>query len=188
MPLLYEPHKIGMKIARGGDRTVYMYGNNEVIKFSLLAKVLGKKVHIKMSRDYAISKKYFGDYILKTIDVSQPNTNEHIEIQEYIEGKPFCMEHASNKDLLDQLGDIRLGLNKMSEDGYAPLDLVGNKGMLKPCLSNVFVDSKNKLRIIDTTLLETSNFKILGKLATPLLAIIKLRQNYLLKLLTKQDI
>jgi len=177
----YDKTKIGKRIARGTDRTVYMYCNEHVIKFSWLSLLVGKGLSRKMQRDYALIRRYLGDYILETNDVSGSDDRCYVEIQPYIKnGKPFCMEHARIRSLKIQLEDIAARLNAMTQDGYHPLDLLGHKGMWKLCLSNLFVDEHGKLKMIDATLLEAKSVGFLGWIIHPLSIFPRMRQRYIL--------
>lgn len=181
MNALYEQSKIGKKIAQGGDRSVFMYGTDEVIKFSSISFFLGKKFHEKLHRDYSIAKKYLGDYIVDTVDVSASVTTKHIEIQAFVKGDMLRKKHMQNLYVKSQLLEIVQAMNLMKNDKYATLDLVGNKGMTHPCLSNVMVDAYSKLRIVDTALLEGKSCMPFGLVLEILLPIIVARQNYLVQ-------
>lgn len=171
----YDEKKIGKKIARGFDRIVYMYGDNEVIKFSTLTSVLGEKMHRKMVRDYEICKKIFGNYILETIDVTDKE-GSHVEIQKYVLGVPFSSTHLKNPELYTQLKEIYHFNNTLIEKGYPQVDLIGHGSLRHFCLSNVLVSEDAKLVIIDATLIESRSLGIVGVLGLPVVFFIHLYQ------------
>lgn len=177
--MMYDKVLIGKKIGTGGDRKVYLYGDNEVIKFSSLSFLVGDKLHRKLCNDYATAQHYFFDYVVKTTDVSTPK--QHVEIQPRIVGELLRKHHADNPDVKRQLKEIATALERMVQDGLPPLDLVGNGGMFSDCLSNIMVDSSNALRIIDTTLLEGKSVFPLGALLELFIPIIIARQQKLLR-------
>ena len=176
----YNKTKIGKIIAKGGDRSVYKYGENEVIKFSSLV-FFCKEVHNKMLRDYAVCKSYFSDYLVHVTDVSDPLKREHIEIQPYIRGEILSLKHTKDSGILIQIKEIKSILGQMNEDGYPGVDLVGHGGMFSLCLSNILVDENNKLRIIDIAIMETRSVGFMSYFLSWLVPIIKARQNYIFK-------
>lgn len=178
---VYDRAKIGKKVGRGGDRNVFMYGSNEVIKISSVSWLTGDKLHNKLIHDYLVCHRYFKEYMVKTRDVSLEDGKTHIEIQPFVSGEFIEKKHMNNPAVKSQLAEIACILNQMKSDKYAPLDLVGHMGMIRPCLSNVFLDDDNKLRIIDTTLLEAKTLMPIGLLIEILLPIVKVRQKYLPK-------
>ncbi len=177
----YDITKIGKKIADGGDRKVYKYGNDQVIKFSSLSLLVGKKLHTKYAHDYLVCKKYFGKYIVETTTVSDPNTNTHIEIQPFIAGEVITEQHTRNIDIKSQLEELVQILDHMKQDGVPPIDLVGSIGMIRPCLSNIIVDPSGKLQIIDATLFEGKTVRPLGLILELCIPPILARQNHLLR-------
>ena len=181
MEKLYDTLKIGARIARGGDRTVYWYGENHVIKFSSIPYVVGSRMSEKMSRDYALCKKYFGDYIVETVLIDQDGGRRHIEIQPYIHGENLHRAHLKIKGVRMQLETIATAMQIMEKDGYAPIDLIGISGLFHMRFCNIFVDEHNNLRIFDTTLLEGSSVGFLGVLVTPLFWLATMRQRYVMK-------
>ena len=177
----YDKTKIGKKVADGGDRKVYMYDTDKVIKFSSLSFFTGKKLRLKYNHDYLICKNYLPDYVVETIDVGNNVTGKCIEIQPFIKGEMLRKKHTTNLHAKSQLKDIMQTLDKMKKDNYPPVDLVGNMGMIKPCLSNILVDSDGNLKIIDASLLEGKTVRPLGRLLEVFLPLILARQNYLLR-------
>jgi len=182
---LYDKTKVGKKIADGGDRKVYMYDIDKVIKFSSLSFFSSKKLHIKYTHDYLVCKNYLGNYIVEKTDVSDRATGKSIEIQPFIQGEALQKKHTTNPRVISQLRDIVKALDKMKNDGISLIDLVGNIGMIKPCLSNIIVDPFGNLRIIDAVLLEGKTVRPLGIILEVLAPLILARQNYLLRQFSK---
>jgi hypothetical protein len=176
----YDKTKIGKIVAKGGDRSVYRYGENEVIKFSSLV-LLCKGVHHKMVYDYDICKRYFNEYVVPVLDVSDSLKREHIEIQPYIQGEILSYKHTKDPDILIQIKEIKDISEKMIKDGYPGIDLVGYTGMCTLRLSNILVDENKKLRIIDISLLETRSVGLIGYFLTWIMPIIHARQKYIFK-------
>lgn len=177
----YDQNNIGKKIARGGDRTVYWYGKDHVIKFSSIPYLVGSRMSQKMSRDYTLCKQYFGDYIVDTVLIDEDGGRRHIEIQPYIHGENLHRAHLKIKEIRIQLESIATAMQIMEKDGCAPIDLIGISGFFHMRFCNIFVDEHNQLRIFDTTLLEGSSVGFLGVLATPLLWLATTRQRYVLR-------
>ncbi|OGI64431.1 hypothetical protein A2733_01330 [Candidatus Nomurabacteria bacterium RIFCSPHIGHO2_01_FULL_40_20] len=175
----YDKTKVGKRIARSTDRSVYKYGENEVIKFSFLVFFV-KKIRNKMLNDYTTCKKYLKDYLVITTDVSNPLRREHIEIQPFIQGEIFSLKHTKDPKLRIQLKEIVDISEKIINDGYKEVDLVGHGGMFTLCLSNILVDKQGKLNIVDITFLETRSLGFVGYFIAPFIPIIKARQKYII--------
>ena len=182
---LYDVSKIGCKIADGGDRKVYRYDTDSVIKFSSLSLLVGKKLQEKYRYDFSICKKYFGDFIVDTIDVSTPTKKEYIEIQPFIPGEMLHKKHAQNEYVRSQLEEIVQITKQMEKDHHPLPDLVGNVGMISPCLSNLIIDPSGNVRIIDAILLEGKSVRPWGLIIEIFTPLILARQNYLLRTFLK---
>jgi len=176
----YDRTKIGKKIAQGGDRKVYMYGDDKVIKFSRLSPFAGDKLHKKYLHDYLVCKKYFGKYIVETDNVSNLSEGDNIEIQPFIRGEMLEKKHSNNPYIKTQLIEITKILNTMKKDGSPIVDLLGNFGMFSPRLSNIVVDSSDNLKIIDAVLLEGRSVMPFGIILEIFIPFVRARQNYLL--------
>lgn len=173
---------IGSKIARGGDSIVYHYGKDNVIKFSkLFTRLIGKRVDEKLKEDYATCRKYLPDYVLEETFVESEKETDHIVIQLFIDGDMFGEKHAKNPELRAQLEEIVVGMKKLEADGFPHIDLVGNRGILSPLLSNIIVSKEGKLYIVDAVLMESLSMGFWGYVFFPFLEIVKARQRYLLK-------
>jgi len=178
---LYEKSKIGKKVADGGDRKVYMYDDYKVIKISSLSFFAGRKLHTKLVHDYEVCKEYFKDFVVETENVGSSDGYKHIEIQPFIKGEMLAKKHMNYPTVKLQFIEISNSLKQMISDGNPPIDLVGNIGMIYPYLSNIMIDNSNKLRIIDTTLLEGKTIRPLGLILEFFAPLILARQNYLMR-------
>jgi hypothetical protein len=176
----YEKKLIGKKIATGGDRKVYQYDTDKVIKFSSLSFFLGKRMLQKLERDYCLTKEYLSDFVVETVVVDS-GKREHVEIQPYIKGEYFSETHAKQEDMKLQLREINTAIEKMNLDGYATLDLIGTDGLFRNEFSNIIVDKNNKLKIIDTTLLEGRSVGRIGKVADLIFPLVVKRQQSLMR-------
>jgi hypothetical protein len=155
----YDKSKIGSLIAWGGDHFVYKYGLDKVIKFSIIEFLMGKDGRVKLEKDYLASKKYFGKYILETEFKISSNNKFIGAIQPKVTGKYLYKEDLSDPVILGQFKEIMAAYYGLIAAGNEQIDLVGNGGIFKDCLSNIFVTPNKELVIIDTTLLE---FKGIG--------------------------
>jgi hypothetical protein len=169
---------ISVRIATGGDRNVYRYGEDQVLKISTLSFLTQNRLHAKLLRDYQISKSYLPDYIVDTKDAT-PDSGGHAEIQPYIEGPSLHKKHCADPLIRSQLQTISDTIDRMVAQGLPMLDLVGNAGMFRSTLSNIIVDKHNRLRIIDSTLLEGKSAPPLGYVLELFLPVIRARQRYL---------
>ncbi len=176
----YDKKKVGKLIAKGGDARVFLYRENKVIKFSTLSRFLRKRVHEKLVRDYQIAKEYFGEYIVDTEHLLEKEY--HIEIQDFIQGRPLHVEEIEDDERIrKQCDEIRIRMRKMENDGYPPLDLVGNNGLFRSQFGNIFVDSEKQLHIIDVTLLEGESLGLIGFFFSPLIEVVKWYQRKLIR-------
>lgn len=150
----YDKSKIGKLISWGGDHTVYNYGTDKVIKFSLIGLMMGQGGLAKIIRDYEISKKFFGDFVLTTCFLKPQGKKLSVAIQTKIAG-----HYLHKKDLTDPV--VNNQFRKIMEDnrqlllaGYDQIDFVGRGGVFTNSFSNIFVTPTKQLVIIDTTLIE----------------------------------
>ncbi len=180
MTIVYDEIKIGRKIAKGGDRKVYMYGSDKVVKISTLTFFLGKKLRKKLVYDYAICKKYLPNFVVDTVDVTPSGTNGYIEIQDFIKGEMLTKRHLKDSRVREQFKGLLVGMRQMTKAGYPEMDLMGNRGIFVSRLSNILVDQQGSLRIIDTTLLESKSVGPWGYLFEVFLPLAKVRQKYLI--------
>jgi hypothetical protein len=175
--MTYDKKLVGKKIATGGDRKVYVYDTDKVIKFSSLSFLFGKTMQQKLERDYHLAKKYLNDFVVETVVVPS-GQREHIEIQPYIRGEYFSDVHAKREDVKLQLRAIHTAIEKMNIDGYATLDLIGTGGLFRNQFSNILVDENNRLKIIDATLLEGRSVGYIGKVADVVFPLVVKKQQY----------
>jgi hypothetical protein len=182
----YDKNKIGKFIAKGGDFSVYKYGENEVIKFSSLAKIFGKKMQEKLQNDYIICKKYFKDYVVETKIIHDTKSHTHTEIQPFIKGTELQASDCSEAIVFEQLKDIQNHLHTMARDKQAPIDLLGLKGIHRNVLQNILIDTNKRLHIIDATLLESPSIFFIKIITKPFLIFAHFLQKRRLKYFLKQ--
>ena len=171
---------IGKRIASGGDRRVYRYGEDCVVKISSLHFLTGDKLHKKLARDYQTCKFYLPEFVVETHDVTQGD-GRHIEIQPFIKGEPLSKKHCQSPVVREQLKRIVNVAERIEQDGHALIDLIGHHGMVGNTLCNILVDDQNRLHIIDTTLLEGKSLGPIGIILDVLTPLIRIKQNYLLR-------
>ena len=175
---MYDKAHIGKKIATGGVRKVYMYETDHVIKIS--SPFLGVKLRNKLGHDYLVCKKYFPAFVVETIDVTPTSERTHVEIQPFIPGERLRKHHLRNEKTRLQLLEIQNGIERMEADGYPPIDLIGNGGILSECLSNIIVDTEGNLNIVDAAILEAKTVRPIGIFLELLMPFAKARQKKLL--------
>jgi hypothetical protein len=164
----YEKDLVGKHIATGGDYKVFQYGDEQVIKISTLAPLFGKVHQKKMRHDYELIKQYLDNYVVETTPIENAPSRQYFEIQPFIAGVPCTAKHARIPEIKSQLLEIKNAMQKLVDAGYAPVDLVGLSGLCNGHLTNIFVDSKNRLHIIDATLFEAESFALVRYLSRPL--------------------
>ena len=120
-----QQEKIGPTIARGCDSIVKKYGKDHVIKYSTFSRWLGKKYKAKMLRDYAISKRYLGDFLVDVEIIDDPK--RHIEIQPYIQGEKLSPEHLQHPLIQQQFSTLKEAVDRMQCDNIAPVDLISSE-------------------------------------------------------------
>lgn len=152
----YDPHKIGPRVAWGRSHSVYRYGENEVIKFPRWQSIFGTRLFDRVLQDESICRHYFGDYCLNTRLVQAPDRTHHAEIQPFVPGGHYL----SKDDLADpiikrQFDELMDRYDAFINTGHSPVDLIGQGGVLRRCLSNVFVLENKNLRIFDVTIMDT---------------------------------
>ncbi len=178
--MTYDRGLIGKRIASGGDRRVYRYGINNVIKISSLHFLTGDKLHQKLVRDYHVCKRYMPEFVVDTLDVTQDD-GKHTEIQPFIVGEPLRRVHCDRPFVREQLQHIVQIAQRMEDDGYPLIDLVGHHGMIGNQLSNILIDTDDRLHIVDTTPLEGRSLGPVGIVLDIIKPLIRYKQSYLVK-------
>lgn len=163
----YSKNLIGSLLSFGGDHTVFNYGFNKVIKFSLIELLGGKKGLKKIEVDYCISKKYFGNFILDVEFVQSVDKKYYAVLQTKIIGHFLTKKDLIIPKVAEQYIDIYKSYKNLINSKYPQIDLIGRGGVFKDCLTNIMVDSNNTLYIIDTTLFDFSDSKVVSWLLTP---------------------
>ena len=152
----YKKSKIGKLLSFGSEHIVYSYDIDKVLKFSLIHFFYGHKKGIEWSqKELEISKKYFGDFILNTEIVISENKHYFAQLQPKIIEHHLTAKDLDNKILYQQFLKIIDGYHQMCKDRQPEIDLIGQKGIFKKCMSNIFVLNNNQLVIMDATLFNT---------------------------------
>jgi hypothetical protein len=152
----YKKSKIGKLLSFGSEHIVYSYDIDKVIKFSLIHFFYGKKKGLEWAhKELEISKKYFGEFLLNTEIVISQNKRYIAQLQPKIIGHHLMEKDLDNKILYKQFLKIIDNYQQMCRDGQPEIDLIGQKGICKKCMSNIFVLNNNQLVIMDATLFNT---------------------------------
>lgn len=171
---------IGKRIASGGDRRVYRYGSDHVVKISSLYFLTGDKLSKKLTRDYETCRFYMPEYVVETFDVTRGD-GKHTEIQRFIKGEPLAKKHCEVPAVKQQLQRIADIAARMETDGHPLIDLIGHHGMIGNTLANILVDDQYRLHIIDTTLLEGRSLGPIGIILDMIAPLIRYKQRYLIR-------
>jgi hypothetical protein len=152
----YNKSKKGKLLSFGSEHLVYSYDIDKVIKFSLIHFFYGKKKGLEWAhKELEISKKYFGEFLLNTEIVISQNKSYIAQLQPKIIGHHLTGKDLDNEILYQQFLKIIDGYQQMCKDGQPEIDLIGQKGVFKKCMSNIFVLNNNQLVIMDATLFNT---------------------------------
>lgn len=156
---VYDRAKIGRCIAWIGDHFVYEYGPDQVIKFSKLDWFVDpERAARKGTHDYEICKRHFGDYILDTEIARSANGGRIAKIQRKIVGRPLRVSDLRTARVCEQFADILARYDNFDADQEGLIDLIGQKGLWRGGLSNIFVTPDHRLVIIDATLFGEDRF------------------------------
>jgi|688.fasta_scaffold09405_2 hypothetical protein len=152
----YNKSKRGKLLSFGSEHLVYSYDVDKVIKFSLIHFFYGKKKGLQWAhKELEISKQYFGEFLLNTEIVISKNKGYFAQLQPKITGHHLTAKDLDNKILYQQFLKIVDCYHQMYKDGQPEIDLIGQKGIFKKCMSNIFVLNNNQLVIMDATLFNT---------------------------------
>ncbi len=135
---------------------MYDYGNNQVIKFSLLYYFLGRKAAGKARQDYELCKKYLENFVLET-DIAVSASGRHVvHIQPKIVGRPLMRKDLEDIGIKNQFAELMRRYSVMVDSEKCHIDLIGREGVFTGGLTNIFIIDSGELRIIDATVLELS--------------------------------
>ena len=155
----YRPEKIGKMIAWAGDHFVYEYGADQVIKFSKLDRMMGQeKAGEKSVAEYELCRKYFGDFILETRIVSSPDGRRVAKLQQKISGRFLKKADLSDERVRAQWVELLRCYDQYVASGAPFLDLLGQMGVWRRCLSNIFVTPEHTLILFDATVFTPDDF------------------------------
>ena len=155
----YDEAKIGKLIAWSGDHFVYEYGIGEVIKFSKFDLLLGfEKAKQKYASDYRVCKEYLGKYVLDTEVCISPGGKRVAKIQPKITGRFLYKSDLQDYKIQSQFKELIAGYDAMAAAGYPWLDLIGQHGVWRGCLSNIFVTPEYRLILFDATLFDVKEY------------------------------
>ena len=152
----YDPAQVGKRIAWGRSHSVYRYGETEIIKFPKLERWVWPKLRERIERDISVCQKYFGEYLLDTRIVQDKVSGQIATIQPYIVGHYLSKSDLADPELKRQFEDFLGRYDSMIRAGYGPVELIGQGGVLKRCLSNVMVLPDKKLRLYDAVIMDTA--------------------------------
>ena len=178
---IYNNAKRGGLISFGSDHVVYDYGEEEVVKFSLLDRFFPTYVRPRMKRDLLLTQRFFGEYILDTRFLMSEDEKWLVKIQPKVFGHFLCKKDLQYDVIRTQFLEIIACQDSLERSGYQPMDLIGHQGVLFGCFSNIFVVDSDNLIIIDTTILNTKNSGMLSLFITPIAAFAKWRQRIVVR-------
>jgi hypothetical protein len=153
----YEKTKIGKLISAGSEHIVFEYGDDKVIKFSIVNFLIGNaKGTDRATRELALCKKYFGKYILDTELLLSTNHRHIAEVQPKVRQHYLTINDIKDPSIHKQFMEIVQNYDQLVSLEKIEIDLTGQAGLFKQCLGNIFITDKNRLVIIDSTLLRVS--------------------------------
>jgi len=159
-PLLNK-RKIGKIIALGGEHLVLNYSKDCVIKipFGLRYFLRPRQYTARIQEDYAILKKYFGDYFIETEVRVNKRRDWYVLVQKKYHGRSFVQKDLAKAEYKKQLCDILEANAKMKEESnitwefFGAWALVFSKGEK---ISNIMAEN-GKLIMIDIGLIYLNN-------------------------------
>jgi hypothetical protein len=146
----YDPAKVGTRIAWGRSHSVYHYGDHEVIRFPRAESWMWKQNLLEhFEHEIALFKEYFGEYVLDTRVAQEPGTHRIVTIQPYITGHYLSKSDLQDVAIRRQFDDFMSRYDALVRDGHGQIDLVGQGGITRRCLSNIIIQQDKKLRLFD---------------------------------------
>lgn len=158
---LLDKRKVGKIIAIGGEHLVFGYGKDCVIKipFGLRYFLRPRQYTERVREDYAILKKYFGDYFIKT-EVRVNNRKDwYALVQKKYHGRCLEKKDLANPEYQKQLNDILAANAKMKEELKITWEFFGAWALVFSNggkISNIMTEN-GKLRMIDIGLIYLNN-------------------------------
>ena len=156
---IYDSAKIGKRIAWGRSHAVYRYGIDEVIKIPRLERWLGTRLEDRLQRDISTCREFFGEYFLDTRLVISPDGKTIAAMQPAVTGHYLGKADLADSNIKRQFDDFVARYESMIRAGHAPVDLIGQGGVLRRRLSNVLVTEDKRLKLFDASLLDTKDIE-----------------------------
>ncbi len=155
----YQPERIGAMLAWVGDHFVYDYGTDQVIKFSKFDRMIGQeKAREKSVAEYELCKKYFGDFLLETRIVVSPDGRRVAKLQPKISGRFLKKADLADERIQAQWVALLRCYDQYVASGAPFLDLLGQMGVWRRCLSNIYVTPEHALVLFDATVFTPGDF------------------------------
>ena len=155
----YQPENIGTMLAWAGDHFVYDYGADQVIKFSKFDRMMGQeKARGKSVAEYELCKKYFGDFLLETRIVSSLDGRRVAKLQPKVTGRFLKKADLANERVRAQWVELLRRYDQYVASGAPFLDLLGQMGVWRRCLSNIYVTPEHTLVLFDATVFTPDDF------------------------------
>ena len=120
-----------------------------------LERWLGVRMQERLERDISVCREFFGEYFLDIRFVGSPDGNTVAAIQPAVAGHYLAKSDLANPNIKRQFDDFMERYAAMLRAGYAPVDLIGQGGVFRRCLSNVLVTEDKRLKLFDASILDT---------------------------------
>jgi hypothetical protein len=113
----------------------------------------------RFEHDIAACKKYLGEYVLDTRVVQDPASGNVATIQPCITGHYLSKADLADPYIKKQFDDFLERHEAMTRDGYGPVDLIGQGGVLRRRLSNIMVLPDKRIRLFDAVTADLSDIQ-----------------------------
>lgn len=172
----YGKSKVGRYIGMGIIHVVYEYGDDYVIKYAPLTRIMGSRVQDRIQHDRDTIEYYLDADVVRTIKLNTPGGGLVARKQLRISGQPLQIEHLNNQYTKESFLRLRDNVAKMKTEIDCVPDLIGSGGLFHGGFGNVLVDESGKIHIIDGSLMTVHRLPWYLKLAHPFVWYVKKRQ------------
>jgi hypothetical protein len=179
---VFDANRIGKCIAWGGEHIVFMYGESQVLKFSLFDFFIGKASAIRKAKyDLEVCTEVFGEFLVPTRILRSFRGGRIAKMQPFVHGRPLRLSDLKDAKVAHQFRELLSRHKELLDVRREEIDFMGGRGALTGVLTNIFLTNEGSVRIIDALLISAPGALFWNVPLRLLRSLITLRQSAIIR-------